>query len=521
MNLLPDADALFNGAPCGLLLTRPDGLICRANQTFCQWVGYDHEELANKMQVQQLFTVGGRLFHQTHWSPLLLMQGSVSEVQINMVHKDGHLLPMLINAVRRQHGVETYDELAVIIAKDRKLYERELLLAQKNAEASLNELQSVQRQLQQSRQMLGLAMRAGRMGVWSLSLNKKRIWRLSLELEDMLGFSKGAFDGTERAFSALLHEDERERVYESLEQAIASGSDYTLELQLRDATSQWIPMESRGRIILDDEGTPLSLIGVIIDVSERRHAEAKLRELNEKLSTSDRRKDEFLATLAHELRNPMAAIQNVLGVLQLKEVDDPQLIWARTVLSRQTLQITQLIDDLLDISRITHGRVILRKQVVDIATVIREEVEALKEAIEARHKLILQLPDAPVLLDADAVRLTQIVANLLTNAAKYTPAGGEIRVQLTQEKSHAELQVRDTGIGINKSDLKHVFHMFSQLSPALDRAQGGLGIGLALVRGLVELHGGTIRAESEGLDQGSTFIVRLPLAPLALEDRAC
>lgn len=514
MDKLPAPDILFNNAACGLLLTTTDGTICAANVTFCHWIGYASEDLVGKIRIQHLFTMGGRVFHHTHWSPLLQMQNSVSEVQINMVHRDGQILPMLVNAVRRQHGSVAYDELAVFIVKDRKLYEKELLHAQQTAEASLNELQMVQGQLQESRQMLGLAMRAGRMGVWSLNLSTKpRVWWLSRELEDLLGIPEATFDGSEEAFSKLLHEDDRAQVYESLETTIATGSDYAVEFRLQDAIGQWKPLEARGRITYDEKRTPHTLIGVVIDASERRRAESRLRELNEQLSAADRRKNEFLATLAHELRNPMAPICNVLEVLNLKDLRDPQLLWARDVLVRQTLQMTHLIDDLLDVSRITHGRVVLRKQPIDFVGVIHDALDATKHTVEAaQHQLSLQLPSEPIVLDADAVRLTQIVSNLLTNAAKYTPIGGQIHLQLERQKHTAELKVRDTGIGIGEDELERVFNMFSQLTPALERAQGGLGIGLALVRGLVELHGGTIRAESEGLNKGSTFIVRLPTA---------
>lgn len=511
---LPSYEVLFNAAACGLLVTHTDGTVCAANTTFCQWIGYTAEELIGTARVQQLFTMGGRVFHHTHWSPLLQMQGSVSEVQINMVHRDGQVLPMLINAVRRKHGTETYDELAIFIARERKLYEKEMLIAQQSAETSLSELQVVQRQLQESQQMLGLAMRAGKMGVWSATiLDGSRKWWLSRELEELLGIPEQSFDGTEEAFLNLMHENDRDPVCELLKSAIANRGDYAVDLRLRGADGQWLPTEARGRTICNDKGEVVSLIGAVIDVSERHQAEIQLRQLNEQLSAADRRKDEFLATLAHELRNPMAPIRNVLEVLKLRDFRDSQMSWAREVLTRQTLHMTHLIDDLLDVSRITHGRVILRKQPVDLIEVIQNAVDANTHAIAAaKHELSIDLPEEPVMLDADAVRLNQVVSNLLTNACKYTPEGGQIHLHLERQEQVAELRVRDTGIGIGKAEMKGLFEMFSQLTPALERAQGGLGIGLALVRGLVELHGGTIRAESDGLNKGSTFIVSLPLS---------
>ena len=386
---LPADSALFEHAACGLMLAGLDGIILRVNTTLCSWLGYQADELLGRLRLQDLLPMGGKVFHQTNCVPLLQIQGSVAEVQFDLLHRDGSRLPMLLNIVRRHHGGQLLDELAIFMANDRRSYERELLLARKAAETAL---------------------------------------------EARLG------------------------------------------------------------------------------------AEAQLFESNQKLLMADQRKDEFLATLAHELRNPLAPMSNVLEVLKLQSQRAPSQDWSIKVLERQLQQLTHLVDDLMEISRITQGRMELRRQPVDLASVVQLALEDARGMLQnAGHTLDLELPAEPVIVDADATRLTQVIVNLLNNAAKYTPPGGHIWLRLQRRDHEAVVSVRDTGIGIPKESLAAIFEMFSQLTPALERSQGGLGIGLALVRGLVALHGGSISAASEGVGQGSEFTVRLPLAQAPLQ----
>jgi PAS domain S-box-containing protein len=242
------------------------------------------------------------------------------------------------------------------------------------------------------------------------------------------------------------------------------------------------------------------------DVTREWQAENALRE-------SDRRKDEFLATLAHELRNPLAPIRNALELLDVENVDRNLLLEAQSVMKRQVGQLTRLVDDLLDVSRITRDKLDLRTEPIELATVIKEAVETSRPLIDAAgHALTLDLPAEEIFINADLARMSQVFSNLLNNSAKYTERGGKIEIAAWRDGAEIAVTVRDNGIGIACEELANVFDMFRQVDRSLERSQGGLGIGLTLVRRLVELHGGTVDAQSAGLGRGSEFTVRLPIA---------
>jgi CheY-like chemotaxis protein len=231
------------------------------------------------------------------------------------------------------------------------------------------------------------------------------------------------------------------------------------------------------------------------------------------LHDADRRKDEFLATLAHELRNPLAPIRNALHILRLSHESDPAAEQVCEMMERQVGHLVRLVDDLMEVSRITRGQVELRLEPVELAAVIRSAVEASRPLIEAsRHQLAIALPTEPLIIQGDSVRLSQVIANLLNNAAKYMDEGGQIWLTAKRQGDSVVISVRDTGIGIPAEMLPHIFKMFTQVDRSKRQAQGGLGIGLTLVRTLVEMHGGQVEVRSPGVDQGSEFVVRLPLS---------
>jgi PAS domain S-box-containing protein len=251
------------------------------------------------------------------------------------------------------------------------------------------------------------------------------------------------------------------------------------------------------------------------DISTRKQAEAEQERLLSQLQDQDRRKDEFLATLAHELRNPLAPIRNGLQLIRMVGAQGA-IEQARSMMERQLLQMTRLVDDLLDVSRLTTGKLELRRQRIELREVIAAALETSRPLIEQEgHALTVVVPDAPIFVDGDPIRLAQVVSNLLTNAAKYTPRGGQIRVSAAHSEAAAVVAVADNGIGIPHDMLDTVFGMFTQVDRTLEKATGGLGIGLSLAKRLVDMHGGTIEARSEGQGAGSEFVVQLPLATAA------
>ncbi|MBP0599200.1 PAS domain S-box protein [Herbaspirillum sp. LeCh32-8] len=247
------------------------------------------------------------------------------------------------------------------------------------------------------------------------------------------------------------------------------------------------------------------------DITARHRAEQALKRAADELAESDRRKTEFLATLAHELRNPLAPIRTGLDIMRINGGNPATMERVQGIMQRQITQMAHLIDDLLDISRINSGKVVLQRQAMDLRETLSSLVETMQPQVDAAgHMITLKLPREPMPVQADATRIMQIFGNLLNNAIKYTPKGGRILISARRLDGHMEVAVADTGVGIPRESLQHVFDMFTQIGRNMGQAQGGLGIGLSLVRSLVEMHGGTVRADSEGPDLGSTFTVVLP-----------
>ena len=256
------------------------------------------------------------------------------------------------------------------------------------------------------------------------------------------------------------------------------------------------------------------------EIAERARVELALKE-------ADRHKDEFLAMLAHELRNPLAPIYNAVQLMRRKPLEDPQLAWSRDVIERQIAHLSRLVDDLLDVSRITRGKINLAKQSLEISSLIERAVETSHPLIAERsHDLVVEVPKEPLKVLGDPTRLTQALGNVLSNAAKYTERGGRITIAVRRDGAEVAIQVRDTGEGIPAELLPVIFNLFTQLDRTSGHAQGGLGIGLALVRRLVEMHGGSVTAHSDGVGKGSEFVIRLPVhadqteAPVQLDTEA-
>lgn len=265
--------------------------------------------------------------------------------------------------------------------------------------------------------------------------------------------------------------------------------------------------------VIGTNGAVEAVAGSTRDITEKKQVEEELRNVAARLSEADHRKDEFIAMLAHELRNPLAPLRNGLQLLRLAGLDPETVETAHTMMDRQLRQMVRLIDDLMDVSRINQGKLELRKERVDLATVLASALESSRPLIEEmEHRLQVTLPWQPVVIDADPIRMAQVFMNLLNNAAKYSDRKGSIRVAAELQGGDVVVSVRDSGIGIAPDQFARIFEMFSQVDRSLERSQGGLGIGLSLVKNLVEMHGGKIEAHSGGPGKGSEFIVRIPIA---------
>jgi PAS domain S-box-containing protein len=314
---------------------------------------------------------------------------------------------------------------------------------------------------------------------------------------------------TYETFIEGIHPEDRAEVRRRVAAALDPGGSGRYEANYRvrsrvDGAERWV--YATGQVSFDGR-TPLRLVGTVQDVTAQKEAESRLRR-------ADRQKDVFLATLAHELRNPLAPIRTAAQVLGHPQLESAQLGWAQGVIQRQTRNMALLLDDLLDVSRITQGKLTLKRQRMPLATAVEAAVETARPLLDRkRHRLSVSLPPETVEIDADPLRLSQILSNLLTNAGKYTDPGGRIDVLATVDGAHVQVQVRDNGIGIAPGMLAQLFETFAQGDGSHARSEGGLGIGLALVKGLVELHGGSIGAHSDGEGRGSTFRIRLPRAP--------
>lgn len=350
---------------------------------------------------------------------------------------------------------------------------------------------------------LRLAQQAANAGTWEWDLPQQSV-RGSDSFWSLLGISPAPNAIPQDRWSEFLHPEDLAGTEEKLTSAIRTEDEFYDELRIvrPDGEHRW--MAVRGRILRTAERKAERVIGISLDITERKAIEDALR-------LADRRKDEFLAMLAHELRNPLAAISNAFRLFRGVSLSESEREWTGEVLERQLQQLQSLIDDLLDISRITQGKVELRRRTLELNELLGRVTETLLPRFSAaQQELVVSLSSDPLWVHADESRLEQVFVNLFTNAAKYTRKGGRIWLTSRREGNSVVITVKDTGIGIAPEMLSRVFDLFAQAERGLERTEGGLGIGLSLVRRIVELHDGSVTAYSEGSGQGSEFTVRLP-----------
>ena len=364
----------------------------------------------------------------------------------------------------------------------------------------VSNLEEAQAELRKTRNWLQQGLVTGRMVVWEWDLVTNQI-KYSMNAKDVLGYE---FREVEDSW-ARVHPEDVDRLRQVVNEAIEDrGSFHETSRRLDRATGSVTWVEQRGKVMCDSQGAPKSILGVNIDVTDRVMAELELKDASQ-------RKDEFLAMLAHELRNPIAPISTAAYLLKIAGNDEKYIKQTSEIIDRQVRHMTELLDDLLDVSRVTRGLVSIQEEKVDIKSAIINAIEQARPLIEARnHVIYTRVASLPALVKGDHTRLVQVVTNLLNNACKYTPPGGEITVELHVLEGEIKLVITDNGIGIEADLLPRVFDLFTQAKRTPDRAQGGLGLGLALVHAMVALHGGRVEVESEGAGKGSTFSVYLP-----------
>jgi PAS domain S-box-containing protein len=443
---------------------------------------------------------------------------------LTLVRTDGTALACRTEGAVLRPRSEDADSLIVLRLIPRETETQVNALSQKIAERD-REIQRrvrVEKELREQREWLGVTLASIGDAV-IVTDTAGAVMFMNPVAESLTGWTQEEALGQplDRVFT-LIHEETRRPVESPVARVLNTGEILGLSHQ------SLLVARSGEEIAIDDSAAPIgrdgaSIRGVVLvfhNIEERRRLERELRQRAEELARADRQKNEFLAMLAHELRNPLAPIDHALQVLRHghSEADNDEraadLDWAVEIMSRQVRLMARLVDDLLDVSRITRGKIVLRRELVSPQAIVTHAVESVQPFITARrHELTVTLPppEPPVLLNVDPARLEQVLCNLLNNAAKYTSEGGRIALTAAVEGRTVAFRVSDNGIGIAPDVLPSVFELFRQADRSLDRAEGGLGIGLTLVRTLVALHSGTVEAHSAGIGLGSEFVVRLPL----------
>jgi PAS domain S-box-containing protein len=367
--------------------------------------------------------------------------------------------------------------------------------------------------LARSEELLRVALEAGRLGAWEWDVRTDRVtW--SAMLENIHGWANGTFEGTFEAYRRDIHPEDRERVLATVSRVVEERIEHYLTYRIirPDGEVRWL--EAHGKLLCDPGGAPLRLVGVCTDITDRKRAEEQLQETLLALRDADKRKDQFLSMLAHELRNPLGPMLNATYLLGNAKVGPDTAARARAILDRQVRQMARLLDDLLDVSRITRGKITLDRETVDVGALTREVIGDHAESFRSGGlTLDLTVSAEPLFVHADRTRLAQVIGNLLSNALKFSGRGKSVRVRADRDNAgrSAVLTVQDEGVGIKPALLGRMFEPFEQGDASLARERGGLGLGLAVVKGLVTLHGGRVSATSDGPGRGAEVRVELPL----------
>lgn len=475
---------VFFASPDYIAFSRlSDGVFLDVNPGFEKLIGYSRDQVVGRSSVDVGMWPADMHAQREHFVEQLRRDGYVNSFPGVLQNARGERIDVEASA----NLVEIDGEL-ILVAIIRDVTARNL----------------AQRAQQQSAERLEFILNAAQIGDWEVDLSTRQVVHHSLRHDQCLGYQDGLADWSLARFMEQLHPEDRDEVRQRYEEAMRLSRDWHFEGRViwPDQSVHWIAVHASRR------GDRLS--GIIFDVTARKEAEQAQR-------LADRRKDEFLAMLAHELRNPLAPITGAAQLLKLVGSDDARVRKGVEIIERQAGHMARLMDDLLDVSRVTRGLVTLARERIDLKAVLADAIEQARPLIEQRrHHFTLQLAPEPVELLGDRARLVQVFANLLNNAARYTPEGGEVSLRMESGEHQVSIAVQDSGIGISSELLPRIFELFVQGRRSSDRSEGGLGLGLALVKSLVEGHRGQVEAKSAGQGKGACFIVRLPLlAPSA------
>jgi len=416
--------------------------------------------------------------------------------------------------------------MAALVGERQRLYDQlerrvsqrtdQLKLTNEELHVEIAARERVQGALRSSESRLLEAQALAHVGSWEWDVEADHL-RWSDEVYRIYGVEPGRFEVSYPTFINMVHRDDRARVEEAVREALATGGLFEVEHRIVRPDGTERTVAGRGRTVCDADGRPILMLGTELDVTDRKRAEEQRRELADALSArrqaeaTSRMKDEFLAIVSHELRTPLNAILGWSHMLGAGALDAAGTLKALAIIERNALMQARLIDDLLDVSRFATGQAVVHASPIAVGHLISTVVEAIEPSAAARRIVVaLNMADPGVMVDGDPARLQQVVSNLLSNAVKFTPEDGRVSVDVGSGATTVAITVTDSGRGIAPQDLRRVFEPFWQVDTTLTRTDGGLGLGLAIVRSLVEAHGGTVRAESDGLGHGARFIVELP-----------
>lgn len=496
---LPDADSLYEHAPCALIITSKAGLILRANATFCEWLGYPKDQLVGRRKLQELLNIGGRVFHQTHWMPLLEMQRAISEVKLEFVTSEGKKVPMILNATRREHLGGTFDEVSAFVLIERHRFEQEVLISKRQAEDSLEAHLALQRDLSVVDARLRVALESAQMHVWDVDpVTLER--RYDNSVAQLLGYPSSQ-DVSASLYSGLIDPKDLLREAELFSAALGSvAQEYRCIYRLNGIDGVQRTVLSTGRAAFDPNNKLIQFVGVLHDITDLKR---------EQTAAEDRAlfSEQMIGIVSHDLRNPLSVISIATEMLERNGLPPKQQKFVRHA-QEAAQRARRLINDLLDFTQATIGRGIgVTKAAIDLHLLIAGAVEQLRIVYPKRE--LLHLTEGQGLCIADSDRLTQLAGNLISNAFTYGAVDRSVTVTSSITKHGFELTVHNWGTPIPPGFLATIFSPMTR-GVNLPQDSRSVGLGLFIVSEIVKSHGGTVSVSST-IESGTKFKATFPL----------